>query len=75
MSESRAPYSTNDKRMAELLRVLTPEQLGILILELSVIVEHGYGELTIKVQGNSIYFLPARSIDGGKLLTSNSNGV
>lgn len=73
MSISRDPCDV--KNLEALLNVLTAEQLSILIFELGVIVKHGYGELTIKVQGKNIYFLSARSIDGGKLLTTNPNGV
>lgn len=51
----------------ELLRLFTPAQLAAICTQVRAIRDSGYGEVTIRVDGDRVYLRPTVSISLGKV--------
>lgn len=64
--EQKTEYLVSTQ-ITSLLEVLSPDQIILLTSELRKIIAHGYGVLSIRVENDDLYILPAISIQAGKV--------
>jgi len=66
--ESKPKYCISNKQVVDdLLEVLSSDQVILLTAELKKIIAHGYGTLSIRIEKDDLYILPALSIQAGKV--------
>lgn len=67
MEQKPKYFVSNTKVIDDLLEILNPDQIILLTAELKKIIDHGYGILSIRVEDDDLYILPAISIQAGKV--------
>ena len=67
LSEPRAPYAIEDEQIQELERLLDARQVAMFLALLREVLARGFGEVTLRVEGDRLFLVETKSYSGGKI--------